>query len=176
MLDRYGNYVNHFGYTGRNPSVAAMAEQMAGSRESSPHLFAATRSSGHAGKNHFAVRTASEGARTAALTACGKVLSRPMLHSDPEIHLELCDDCALADYRRACVYRLYDADGQLLYIGCTVALERRLTSHMSSSEFGELISRCEWVEYDSEAEAFAAECRAIETESPRYNRQLVGAR
>lgn len=177
----YGNYVNHFGYTGTNHTLAAMAEYLHGRQSACPGaemlpagaVFAATRSAGHPGRNHLVIRAATLGARTVALTGCGKVLARPLLHSDPENHLELCDDCALADYRRPTVYRFFADDDALLYVGCSTAFDLRVRGHMTASEWWPEVARATWVEYDDAAEAFAAECLAIETEQPRYNKQLA---
>src|SRR5690349_19519425 len=69
------------------------------------------------------------------------------------------------------LYRLYDAGGSLLYIGCSSDVARRLKSHRSTQPW--------WLEvaaYDSEGpyrrlDGLRREQSAIFCEHPRYNRQ-----
>ena len=68
-----------------------------------------------------------------------------------------------------CVYRCFDAEGTLLYIGATTNLRRRINAHRSStpwwSEVHEVIPQAveEGTQYD-------VECFAILDEDPKYNR------
>ena len=69
------------------------------------------------------------------------------------------------------VYRLYDADDRLLYVGCTRRFAKRLQEHMRDKEWAAQIDR--WTisdPYPNRDEARAAEAAAIRDEAPRHNR------
>ncbi|MFJ6348634.1 DUF6907 domain-containing protein [Streptomyces sp. NPDC092046] len=71
------------------------------------------------------------------------------------------------------LYRLYDADDRLLYIGITKNLEQRWTGHRhsatSSKWWPDVVRKViEW--HPSQEAADAAETAAIETEEPLHNR------
>jgi predicted GIY-YIG superfamily endonuclease len=73
---------------------------------------------------------------------------------------------------RTALYRLYDADDQLLYIGIAKDPEARWASHATttrSSKWWHLVARktVEWL--PSREAADAAETRAIAAENPYYN-------
>ena len=70
---------------------------------------------------------------------------------------------------RSAVYRLYDGQGALLYVGSSNRPQGRLTYHKSSKPWGESISRSavEW--YESRSAALAAEATAIHAEHPLHN-------
>lgn len=70
--------------------------------------------------------------------------------------------------RPAAVYRLYDTEGALLYVGSSFDPDRRLVDHRRKA-WGRLIARrtVEW--HPDRDAADAAESRAIETEHPQYN-------
>jgi hypothetical protein len=73
--------------------------------------------------------------------------------------------------RKTCVYRHFDAAGQLLYVGSSVSPKSRRHGHSSSSPWYSQ-SVCmteEW--FDSQREALDAELRAIKAEGPIYNLQ-----
>lgn len=67
------------------------------------------------------------------------------------------------------VYRLYDADDRLLYVGSTVHVPRRLREH-HSKPWWHLVARHEAVDYPTAADAVAAEESAIDHEGPIHNR------
>lgn len=69
------------------------------------------------------------------------------------------------------VYRLFDHDGNLLYVGCSYAPAKRCKAHAQEKPWWpEVASRTdEW--FAQLAEARSAERSAIETERPRYNVQ-----
>jgi predicted GIY-YIG superfamily endonuclease len=69
------------------------------------------------------------------------------------------------------VYRAYDPEGQLLYIGFGVDPDGRMTDHRNSTEWAKQCTRVELTWYDTRAEANAAETIAIKAEKPRYNVQ-----
>lgn len=70
--------------------------------------------------------------------------------------------------RRTCVYRAFDIDGQLLYVGISMNLSGRLDKHRRSAwwpEVDEIV--VEW--FDGREAAKVAEREAILTEEPIYN-------
>ncbi|WP_329616440.1 GIY-YIG nuclease family protein [Streptomyces brevispora] len=70
---------------------------------------------------------------------------------------------------RTALYRLYDADGSLLYVGVTRDPKRRFRDHRGKKRWwGEVSSHSiEWV--DIESHALQMEVQAIVMESPKYN-------
>jgi predicted GIY-YIG superfamily endonuclease len=76
-----------------------------------------------------------------------------------------------------CVYRIYDPDMTLLYIGSTGDLDRRMVMHSGPNEIpgADVIHQCHlydtFVAYDTIEEARAAEREAIKREAPLLNRQ-----
>lgn len=71
--------------------------------------------------------------------------------------------------RRTALYRLYDAEGDLLYVGIAHDVEKRLTTHRLEKTWWLLVARISVEWFDSRALATAAEARAIESESPRFD-------
>lgn len=70
------------------------------------------------------------------------------------------------------VYRLYDPDGGLLYVGITCRLVSRMLQHRRSQSWGDDIAFVEWDEFaDDRAAAAVEERRAIREERPRHNVQ-----
>lgn len=76
------------------------------------------------------------------------------------------------------VYRIFDKDDQLLYIGCTNDVEGRISMHMQIStplaaswEIARRIDRYTSEEYPNETTAHDAERKAITEEAPLLNRQ-----
>ncbi len=67
------------------------------------------------------------------------------------------------------VYRLFDKDAQLLYIGCSAHLKSRMQQHKCSKPWAPdiYIIRLEW--FPDEILARRAEAAAIISEQPRYN-------
>lgn len=67
------------------------------------------------------------------------------------------------------VYRPYDADGALLYVGISKDFGRRWQQHAGAKPWWPQVERMtvEW--HDDEASAQRAEVQAIELEHPRYN-------
>jgi predicted GIY-YIG superfamily endonuclease len=73
------------------------------------------------------------------------------------------------DERPYAVYRLYDADDRLLYVGMTSDSERRMQAHASGKVWWNQVAHqvIEW--HPGKADALTAEAAAIRTEFPRYN-------
>ena len=70
-----------------------------------------------------------------------------------------------------CVYRLFDADGRLLYVGCTKLYRSRRQQHRSKSEFRAEIASEQVEAYPTMRAALDAERLAIWDERPIYNQR-----
>lgn len=70
-----------------------------------------------------------------------------------------------------CVYRLFDADNRLLYVGCTKLYRSRRSQHRSMSDFKAEIAGEEVTPYRTMREALDAERQAIWDERPIYNKR-----
>lgn len=70
----------------------------------------------------------------------------------------------------AAIYRLFDTDDVLLYVGVTGSLRERLGNHSRTQRWWPEVARkaVEW--YPTRTEAEDAEKRAIREERPLYNR------
>lgn len=64
------------------------------------------------------------------------------------------------------VYRCFDVDGHLLYIGRTGSPRRRVTNHRSTTSWWPEVARMSW---ERHKDAELAELLAIVNEHPRYN-------
>lgn len=75
----------------------------------------------------------------------------------------------MSEAGRAALYRLFDAEGQLLYVGITTDPEHRWKRHAMFVQWWGLVARrtVEWL--PSWPDAMAAEKRAIQSEGPRFN-------
>jgi excinuclease UvrABC nuclease subunit len=71
--------------------------------------------------------------------------------------------------RHPCIYRVYDANDRLIYIGASGDLVQRFELHKRNTWWFELASRVEWEDQPSRAAAFAAEALAIQEEQPAFN-------
>lgn len=71
------------------------------------------------------------------------------------------------------VYRLYDRQGRLLYVGSSDELGRRLTRHATNALWWRNSERITWERWGSRSDALWAESRAIWNERPMHN--VVGA-
>lgn len=67
------------------------------------------------------------------------------------------------------VYRAFDANDRLLYVGQTVSVETRLRAHERHSPWFIFMARVEQVAYPTREGALEAEAEAIATEFPRWN-------
>jgi predicted GIY-YIG superfamily endonuclease len=70
---------------------------------------------------------------------------------------------------RTALYRLYDSDGKLLYVGITANSAARWQHHKSQRPWWDRVTekRLHW--YPSREDAERAEAAAIRTELPRFN-------
>ena len=67
------------------------------------------------------------------------------------------------------LYRFYDAEGTLLYVGITKFFEPRLKQHYKNAEWFFETASVKLEHYKTRQEVERAETLAIELESPRYN-------
>ena len=67
------------------------------------------------------------------------------------------------------VYRCFDKDGRLIYVGFTVNCTRRLKQHRAASPWFGLVGRVTHQTFDTKAAALAEERRAIRAEGPLCN-------
>ncbi|MFF1779853.1 GntR family transcriptional regulator [Streptomyces virginiae] len=70
---------------------------------------------------------------------------------------------------RTAVYRLYDAEERLLYVGIIMDLEQRFADHRRQKFWWHLVDRQDVRWYDSRPEAEAVEAEAIRTENPLHD-------
>jgi excinuclease UvrABC nuclease subunit len=66
------------------------------------------------------------------------------------------------------VYRAFDSEGRVLYIGQTCNLGRRISDHVCSSWWCDAAS-ITWEHFDSREDALEAERAAIRAERPPHN-------
>lgn len=68
------------------------------------------------------------------------------------------------------VYRVYDVDGRLLYVGCTSNLPQRMANHRATAKWAYRMSTVvESPVYHDRDSAYEAERHAIATEHPAFN-------
>lgn len=67
------------------------------------------------------------------------------------------------------LYRHFDADNQLLYVGISLSAVHRLTEHRNGSPWFRSIGSVTIETFPSRKEALAAEKEAIRNENPLYN-------
>lgn len=67
------------------------------------------------------------------------------------------------------LYRFFDADDQLLYVGITKRGRGRWDQHAKDKSWWHLVVRCEVEHYPDRPAAEAAEKAAIQAEHPRFN-------
>src|SRR5689334_18376041 len=68
------------------------------------------------------------------------------------------------------LYRYFDKEGELLYVGITSAWHLRLKGHSARSPWWLRAATVSLTHYQTRAEALAEEARAISHEHPLYNR------
>lgn len=70
------------------------------------------------------------------------------------------------------LYRHFDKDQTLLYVGLTNDVFRRLSEHKLGTRWFEQITHVSVEHFDTREEAQQAETKAIETEAPLHNLKL----
>lgn len=68
------------------------------------------------------------------------------------------------------LYRHFDASGLLLYVGISLSVFKRLAQHRQVSPWFDLITKVTIETYTSREEALVAERKAVEQESPKFNK------
>jgi predicted GIY-YIG superfamily endonuclease len=69
------------------------------------------------------------------------------------------------------LYRLFDQDGELLYVGISGRWVRRLARHAAQQGWWDEVATVTRQPFPSRSEALEAEAAAIRQEHPRYNVQ-----
>jgi hypothetical protein len=67
------------------------------------------------------------------------------------------------------VYRLFNADRELIYIGCTHDVEARINAHRVSAWWYPQVHFSSVEDFSDRTTAHAAEMKAIFTENPKWN-------
>jgi len=73
--------------------------------------------------------------------------------------------------RPCALYRHYDADGVLLYVGVSANPKRRLWEHKCRTEWAAQVVWSETVWFDDKLSALAAEAEAVATCCPQFNKK-----
>ncbi|MDH6189199.1 GIY-YIG catalytic domain protein [Streptomyces sp. ADI96-15] len=73
------------------------------------------------------------------------------------------------DDHRTALYRLYDGDGTLLYIGITADVEQRMRGHRSDKPWWPAVARTELEWHPTRTVALVEELQAIQREKPLHN-------
>jgi predicted GIY-YIG superfamily endonuclease len=68
------------------------------------------------------------------------------------------------------LYRHFDGDNNLLYVGVSLSTFNRLSQHRDHSEWFKKIGRVEIEHFETRPLALEAEKKAIKTEKPKFNR------
>jgi hypothetical protein len=74
------------------------------------------------------------------------------------------------------LYRQYDAQGNLLYVGIALSVQSRTLMHKSCSPWLNSVTRIEIEWYPDRSSAMDAESIAISSESPKYNTLKMASR
>jgi hypothetical protein len=83
----------------------------------------------------------------------------------------LCDHIGLGERPNGSthLYRYFDQDGNLLYVGISISALLRHLQHRTSSHWFHKANNMTWETYETRAEAAVAEIDAIKAERPLYN-------
>lgn len=68
------------------------------------------------------------------------------------------------------LYRQFDKDGMLLYVGISLKLGQRMSQHRRKTHWFKAVASITLQHFDTLAEALVAEKIAIDAESPLWNR------
>ena len=72
------------------------------------------------------------------------------------------------------LYRHFDADGCLLYVGTSMKPDKRTYQHSKNADWFSGVETVKIELVDSKRAAMAAESRVIREENPKYNRMDSG--
>jgi len=67
------------------------------------------------------------------------------------------------------LYRHFDNENALLYVGISLSTFKRLSQHKDHSQWFNKVSRVTIEHFPTREEAIAAEKKAIKTEDPKFN-------
>ena len=70
------------------------------------------------------------------------------------------------------LYRFFDANGDLLYVGITNSPPRRFQQHKTDKDWWHEVASITLAEYPTRTDLMNAEREAVKSESPRYNKML----
>lgn len=76
---------------------------------------------------------------------------------------------SITEYGPTTLYRWFDANGKLLYVGITCDPGARFRTHMDEAQWWAEAVTCRLERYSTRVEALTAELHAIQTEAPTYN-------
>lgn len=108
-------------------------------------------------------------ARLGTIAKCGVYFQNVIPYMDPPVDSEECDDCLLAYTETHVVYRLFDKQGALLYVGYSSSFARRVQVHTTQTKWWPEVVSWHLEFHDTEMPARTAERSAIFRENPRYN-------
>lgn len=74
------------------------------------------------------------------------------------------------------LYRMYDADGILLYVGISLSFPARFATHKSEKPWASEVANMTVEQYPTRQAALDAEAAAIIAENPVHNRQRPGVK
>jgi hypothetical protein len=77
-------------------------------------------------------------------------------------------------YHRPVLYRVFDADDRLIYVGASHVLHFRMQTHEARSWWYGLARRVAWEFHPTKESAFAAESVALQEEQPVFNVRGTG--
>jgi excinuclease UvrABC nuclease subunit len=72
-----------------------------------------------------------------------------------------------------CLYRHFDKDGRLLYVGASANPFQRMQYHSNLAVWFREIARVELEHFPCRDDALEAEAKAIKLERPKYNSGLI---
>jgi len=70
------------------------------------------------------------------------------------------------------LYRHFNAEGQLLYVGVSLRSMKRLAEHKNNSDWFNEITRVDIEHFSDRKTAMDAERKAVQEENPKYNKRL----
>lgn len=77
-------------------------------------------------------------------------------------------------YHRPVLYRVFDANDRLIYVGASHVLHFRMETHATKSWWSALARRVAWEFHPTKESALAAEAVAIQEEQPPFNVRHTG--
>lgn len=108
------------------------------------------------------------------LCKCGKPLEQSRTEAGrvgrwPKYCSESCREVAYREKSPTTVYRLFDSDDRLLYVGATNGVKARFATHAATKEWWTTVEKVNLRHYPNRQQALVAEAEAIRREAPMYN-------